>query len=209
MVSSKPSFVRVGCASFVFRARPAFSTNTSTLDTVFAKLRTLLRSAKSHTAAVPPVADAAASALAWFRHAQTTSWPAFANIFAPSSPTPEFAPVTMMRRLATLAAVSNNSAWGTTVPSGLAASARSGRRPAAPSVNRRSRRSSSALAGASTGRAGGVRWPLGASACETVQSAASAKRILDVSLWQPPGCRRSTQIAKAGSLIAQGPQKSS
>mmetsp|Transcript_7484 Transcript_7484/g.19647 ORF Transcript_7484/g.19647 Transcript_7484/m.19647 type:complete len:214 (-) Transcript_7484:53-694(-) len=179
MVSSKPSFVRVGSLSFVLRARPALSTNTSTLDTVFAKLRTDERSARSQTAAVPPVAVAAASALAWLRHAQTTSWPALARIFAPSRPTPEFAPVTMMRRLATLAAVSNNSAWGTTVPSGLAASACSGRRPAAPSASAARRPSAadatdSALAGTSTGSGGSVRWPLGASACTTATESTAA-----------------------------------
>ena len=99
------------------QSEASFSTNTSTSLTVLAKL-VLMINQRGRRRRPCRWSRAAASALAWFRQAQTTPWPAFANIFAPSSPTPEFAPVTMSGAWP-LAAVSNNSACGTTVPSGL------------------------------------------------------------------------------------------
>ena len=188
-------------ASFVLRhlpARPALSTNTSTLLTVLAKRFVWPPMINQRgRRRRPPPGDAAASALAWLRHAQTTSWPAFASIFAPSSPTPEFAPVTMMLFLGDFSRGLEQLGLGHDVcPRGLAERVRSGRRPAAPSVSRRSRRPRSALAGASTGRAGGVRWAPGASACTAAtESTAATRRILQ-------GCCRDFAAAR-GMAVAK------
>ena len=182
MVSSKPSLVR-WCGVLGVQGGPALSTNTSTSLTVLAKLRTDDKSA---------IADGGRASgsccggvgLGLVPAGAGASWPAFANILL-------LEPDAGIGR--------HDDAFRGYFGCGLeqlglrlrrylpdAASACSGRRPAAPSVSRRSRRPGSALAGASTGRAG-VRWPLGASACAQQCKELQVQNASSMYRWQPPG----------------------